>query len=73
MERNNEYYPDPTFGVASRHIQHDEYRSALGRLKRALKKARQIFKEHGFEVFAPIVLRDLTTGKIFDGKNLTKD
>lgn len=66
--RNSEHYPDPTAGAASRHIQHDAYRSALGRLKRALKQARLVFKQHGFDVWKPIVLRDIATGKIFDGK-----
>ena len=66
--RNSEHYPDPTASRAERHIQSDEYRSALGRLKRALKKARLVFKEHGFETARPIVLKDIMTGRIFDGK-----
>ena len=54
--RNSEHYPDPTAGRACHRIEHDEYRNAL------------IFREHGFELWQPIVLRDLMTGKIFDGK-----
>jgi len=66
--RNSEHYPDPTAGRAAHHIERDEYRNTLGRMKRALKKARQIFKEHGFDVWQPIVLKDIVTGRIFDGK-----
>lgn len=66
--RNSEHYPDPTAGRACHRIEHDEYRNALGRLKRATKKAKLIFREHGFELWQPIVLRDLMTGKIFGGK-----
>ena len=65
--RNSEHYPDPTAGKAFRRIEHDEYRSTLGRLKRALKKARIIFNQHGFDVCEPIVLKDIMTGKIFHG------
>lgn len=65
--RNSEHYPDPTAGRAEKHIQSDEYRNALGRLKRAIKKARLVFKEHGFEAVRPIVLKDIMTGRIFSG------
>ena len=50
MERNHEHYPDNTCGKALKHIEHDEYRCTLGRLKRALKQAKRVFQDHGFEV-----------------------
>ena len=65
--RNSEHYPDPAAGRAAHNIEHDEYKNTLGRLKRAIKKARLVFKEHGFEAVRPIVLRDIMTGRIFSG------
>ena len=66
MERNHEHYPDNTCGKALKHIEHGEYRCTLGRLKRALKQAKRVFQDHGFEVWRPIVLKDKATGRIFD-------
>lgn len=69
MIKNEEGYADPTYGKAYKTIRQEEQRKQdeadAARMEKALKRAKLILSDAGFEVIERIVLKNKRTGKIF--------
>lgn len=67
--KNEEGYPDPTPGSALTKIRKEEIEKQNAkdatRMEKALKKAKFILDDAGFEVVERIVLKNKRTGKIY--------
>lgn len=67
--KNEEGYPDPTPGSAMTKIRKEEIEKQnakdAARMEKALKRAKFILDDAGFEVVERIVLKNKRTGKIY--------
>ena len=66
--KNEEGYPDPTYGSAYRRIRNEEKKrneADAVKMDKALHRAQAIFQEAGFEVAERIVLKNIRTGSIY--------
>ena len=61
---------DPTFYAAWSDIRKEERREERKKLHRALKHIKDIAKEYDFEIIQPIVLRAVSSGRVYNGRNI---
>lgn len=61
-------YHDPTFNAVWGRIRREGNRNEYTRFRRAIKQAKEIIRENGFELVQPIVLRAITSGRVYDGR-----